>query len=416
MRGFETSRMQGLSLVAVALMALALPAAAQQQARGGTGSGGAVQCPGCDSAQIAAARRRRLDAEIAVLTQEIARNRILHENLQSRLEPDSPEPPRSDREKAELSARLSALTNERSRLMRELSARCGEQEPIRGYLGITAEQTLSRETTAGGRSSTTLSYHVVQTVRPGTPAARAGLAPGDTIVAVNRMDARMSSLDPFLREPGAKLTLTIGRESGRRDIVVTVGQGPAMYGGACLAYRDFRFLDESGRNVVMFRQPGSGAVGGGPGARAGTVAGQSSAMRTRVNVAGGQQPVTVVLSPDSMTRSTFIMLPPGATGGAPFLSRGGTGAVVAGAEVSLVNGGLKTIFAVDYGALVLNVASRSPAEQAGIISGDVIVRANGEAVTAIAVLQRVIHSAHEQGSVALEVVRAKQRKQITLRW
>ena len=403
------------------MTALATPATATaQQGRGGT-AGGGVQCPGCDSAQIAIARRRWIDSEISALTLELARNRILYENLQSRLAPDSPEPPRSDRERAELQARLAAQSNEMARLMRELSMRCGEQEPVRGYLGVVTEQTMSAETTPAGRSSTSLSYHVVQTVQPGSPAGRAGLQSGDTIVAVNRTDARVRSLEPYVREPGAKLTLTIARDGQRRDVTLTVGRRPPSFDGACIQYRDFRFMDSSGRSVVMYRQPGSspGAAG-----RAGTMvrsgtgsAGQREVIRTRVEALEGQQPVRIVLSPDSAARSTFIMVPPaGAAGGVLFLSRGGSSAAIAGAEVSLVNGGLKTIFAVDHGALVLSVAPRSPAEQAGILSGDVIVSANGEPVTAIAVLQRVIHAAHEKRHVSLDIIRAKQARQITLRW
>jgi membrane-associated protease RseP (regulator of RpoE activity) len=259
----------------------------------------------------------------------------------------------------------------------------------------------------------------VQTVQPGSPAARAGLEPGDTIVAVNRTDGRVRSLEPYLREPGAKLNLTVAREGGRRDIAVTVGQRPLTFDGACLPYRDFRFLDASGRDIVMFRTPGTPtpAGSGSSAVRSGSSAsGQGGAVRTRVSVNAQGQSVPIVLSPDSMAHSTFIMVPPAGAAGALFLSRGGSGAIVAGAEVSLVNGGLKAIFAVDYGALVLNVAPRSPAEQAGIVSGDVIVRANGENVTAIAVLQRAIQASREKRSVALDVIRAKQAKQITLRW
>lgn len=412
MRGFTVSRMQGLFVLVLAIASTA-PAAAQQ-GTGGARAGGGVQCQGCDSAQLAMARSRWLEQEISKLTLELARNRILYENLQSRLAPDSPEPPRSEQERAQLRASLERRESDMNRLVRELSARCGEQMPIRGHLGIVAEQTINSETTSSGRSITTMSYHVVHTVQPGSPAARAGLEPGDTIITVNRTDARVRSLEPFLRTPGAKLTLIVGREGGRREITVTVGERPMTFGGGCMPYRDVRFLDPSGQNIVMYRQPGSGAGGV---ARAGaTGSGQGGTLRRRVETDAEGRPVRVVLSPDSLPQGTFIVIPPAGAGGAPFLPRGGSGAIVAGAEVSLVNGGLRTIFAVDYGALVLNVAPRSPAEQSGIVSGDVIVRANGENVTAIAVLQRAIQGAREKRSVVLDVIRAKQPRQITLHW
>ena len=409
------SRMQRLLVLMMAALVSAVPAAAQQ------GAGGAIrrsgfQCPGCDSAQMAAARQRWVDAEISALTLELARSQMLYKNLESRLAPDSKEPPRSNGERAELRSRLAAETSRMYRLMSELSARCGEQEPLRGYLGVSTYQPMTEEI-SGGRTTTTLSYHIVETVSEGSPAARAGIQPGDTLIAINRRDARVRSLEPYVREPGAKLNLTIGRDGVRRDIAVTVGRRPPTFDGACMQYRDYRFVDATGQSVVMYR--GRGATGaGGSGAASGsaTIVGQGGgAARARVNVAG-QGPVSVVLSPDSMARSTFIMVPPAGAAGALFLARGGSGAIVAGAEVSLVNGGLKAIFAVEYGALVTNVAPRSPAEQSGIVSGDVIVRANGENVTAIAVLQRQIQAANAKGSVTLDVIRAKQPIQITLHW
>ena len=408
--------MQGLFVLICAFLVSAAPAAAQQGAGGVIGRAG-FQCPGCDSAQMAAARRRWVDQEISALTLELARSQMLYKNLESRLAPDSKEPPRTDRERAELRARLAAETGQMHRLMGELSARCGEQEPVRGYLGVSTYQPMTEET-SGGRTTTTLSYHVVETVSEGSPAARAGILEGDTLIAVNRTDARVRSLEPFVREPGVKLNLTISRGGVRRDIPVIVGRRPPTFDGACMQYREYRFVDPAGQSVVMYRGRGATGAGGGGGASgSSTIVGRGSGgVRTRVNVAG-EGPVQVVLSPDSSTtRSTFIMVPPAGAAGALFLARGGTGAIVAGAEVSLVNGGLKTIFAVDHGALVLSVAPRSPAEQAGIVSGDVIVRVNGENVTAIAVLQRQIRDANEKRSVMLDVIRAKQPKRITLRW
>ena len=131
---------------------------------------------------------------------------------------------------------------------------------------------------------------------------------------------------------------------------------------------------------------------------------------------GGREPVRVLVTPDSLAQTTaFYVFPSGAAATAPFLSRYANGAIVAGAEVTLINAGLKTYFAVD-GALVVNVLPRSPAAQAGILEGDVIVRAQDEPVTAISVLQRQIQDAGERRTVKLDIIRAKQPMVITLRW
>ena len=422
MRGPKVSMMRGWLPLMAALAMLATPAGAQQ-GRGGAVARG-VQCQGCDSAQLAAARQRLVDTEIARLTTELARNRMLYENLRLRLAPDSPEPPRTERERAELEARFMAQSSELGRIMGELSARCGEQEPVRGYLGLAVETRMSDET-SGGRTTAGFSYPVVKTVDSASPAGRAGIVVGDTIVSINRADVRGQSFDQYVRVPGERLTVTIARGGARRNLSVTVGERPPTFGGACLQYREVRFSDAAGQNVVVLRNPNAAT---GSVASAGTVRGSATgsggsgqgraAIRTRVNTtaAGEQQPVQIVLSPDSSRSDhAFISLPITGSGGPLFLSRGGTGAIVAGAEVSLVSGGLKTIFAVDHGALVLTVAPRSPAQQSGLVEGDVIVRASGEAVTSIAVLQQAIRAARED-RVVLEIVRDKQPKTVTLRW
>jgi len=371
--------MRGCIPLAVALVVVAGPAAAQG-ARAGA-SGAPAQCQGCDSAQLAAARRRSVDSEIATLTMAVARNRILYENLKSRLAPDSPEPPRSDKEREELRTRLAAQSTEMARLVRDLSARCGEQEPVRGYIGVSI-LTSDTELSVGGRVASGQSYPLVKAVEPESPAARAGIAADDSIIAINRADTRGLSLEQFVREPGVKLSVTIAREADRRDVTVIVGSRPPTFGGACMQYRGARFSDVTGQSVVMFRKE----------------------VTTTPGVARGREAIA------------FTMLPPAAIGGALFLARGGSGAIVAGAEVSMVTGGLKAIFAVEYGALVLNVAPRSPAQQAGISEGDVIVRVSGDAVTSIGVLQRAIQAAHDKRNVSLDVIRAQQPKKMTLRW
>jgi membrane-associated protease RseP (regulator of RpoE activity) len=195
-------------------------------------------------------------------------------------------------------------------------------------------------------------------------------------------------------------------------VVVVVGTRPATFGGSCLPYRDVLFSDPNGQSVVTVRR--AGARGSGQSV--------SGSVQVGTSTGGGSgrvasQPIRVQLSPDSMAQATtFFVIPPGAGATALFMSRGANGAVVAGAEVALINGGLRTVFAVDHGALVVNVASRSPAEEAGILSGDVIVSVQGEAVTSIPVLQRAIHAAGERRNVSLDIVRAKQPKTITLRW
>jgi putative serine protease PepD len=70
----------------------------------------------------------------------------------------------------------------------------------------------------------------VGTVRPGSPAARAGLKAGDVISAVN--DLRISSANQLTavvaqHKPGDKLRLTVERNGSTLRLGVTLGTRPA---------------------------------------------------------------------------------------------------------------------------------------------------------------------------------------------
>jgi hypothetical protein len=400
------------SIVPGALVALLAFTAEAQQGRGGVAAG--QRCAGCDSAAMVAARVRSRDAEIAERTVQLANYRIMVEHLRSRLASGSPEAPRTDRERAELEANLVVQSRRMQQVQRELSELCGESNAVQGYIGVDIQiKTQEEENT--GKMTLVSEYPLVTRVEPGSPAARAGIAANDTIISINRQDARGRGFDPFVREPGERVVIGIGRADGRRDVTLTTAPKPPTFGGACLQYRNLVFMSPTGQSVVTMRSPSATGSGG---AMSGTVRSRSVTGATGGGGRADGQQVRVQLGPDSaMQGATFIFTtPPGAIATGLFVPRGATGAIVAGAEVALVNGGLKTVFAVDHGALVVAVAPRSPADQAGILSGDVIVSAQGTAVTAIPVIQRAIQSAGERRSVTLEIVRAKQPKTITLRW
>ena len=404
-----------LVVCAIAVTALTSPLGAQGGGRGRVASG--QRCPGCDSIAMAGAVRRSIESEISGLTISLAQNRILIEHLRARLAEGSPDAPRSDRERAELEARLVVQRREMDRLERELSARCGDAGAARGYMGLWVSVS-GLQSDSGGKSTFAFSYPIVTDVEPGSPAARAGIAVAGTIVSINKLDARSHSFDAFGREPGDKLTVGVVRGDSRHELTVVVAPRPATFGGACLQYRNVVFADPTGQSIVTMRAPGGRGAGGTTSGTFGARAGGGAGAQVSVTGQGrARQPVRIQMSPDSVIQSaTFFIVPSGAGATALFMSRGAGGAIVAGAEVALINGGLKTVFAVDHGALVVNVAPRSPADQAGILSGDVIVGAQGEAVTTIPVLQRAIQAAGDRRSVMLDVIRAKQPMTITLRW
>ena len=90
---------------------------------------------------------------------------------------------------------------------------------------------------------------------------------------------------------------------------------------------------------------------------------------------------------------------------------------VAGAELLRLSPALRETLEVENGVFVVQVARSSPAERSGLQQGDVLVRANGLALTTPLDFQRVVATAVRSDSgVKVELVRARRARTIQLRW
>ena len=88
----------------------------------------------------------------------------------------------------------------------------------------------------------------------------------------------------------------------------------------------------------------------------------------------------------------------------------------AGAELAELNEGLSGYFGGQReGALVIEVASETPAARAGLQPGDIIVRAGGEQVEGPEDVRHALTRA-EDGRVEMEVIRRGDRRTLTLEW
>jgi S1-C subfamily serine protease len=89
---------------------------------------------------------------------------------------------------------------------------------------------------------------------------------------------------------------------------------------------------------------------------------------------------------------------------------------IAGASVSEIRDAeLGRIFGVASGLLVTEVFS-DPAQSSGLRGGDVIVAADGQDITRLLQLRRIISSHNDDRAVELEIVRQKRTRTVTLRW
>jgi predicted metalloprotease with PDZ domain len=113
--------------------------------------------------------------------------------------------------------------------------------------------------------------------------------------------------------------------------------------------------------------------------------------------------------PDWNVQVDTLVRGPGAYGIAVLGSR-----AVAGAELTELNPDLGAYFGTNRGVLVVRVPNGTPAEDAGLEAGDVIISVNGTNVGSVTELRREI-SRNRTGAVRLEVMRRNTRRTIDLR-
>ena len=224
-------------------------------------------------------------------------------------------------------------------------------------------------------------YPLVAAVEPGSPADRAGIEAGDTIIAYNNEDinGRVLSLTKLLT-PGSKLKVRIHRANESIDIPVVVA-------------RRTRYGPEVGMIAPRVRVDVDSITG----------AARRMVVRSMRIVADQASPV-VAMAP----------LPP-APATAPALAWSSTTTALAGAELARVSPDLGESFGVAHGVLVLSVGADTPAARARLRGGDVITRVDGTEVVTPLQVQRALQRA-ENDEVRLTVVRKRKTIEVPLSW
>lgn len=114
-----------------------------------------------------------------------------------------------------------ALAGQQRQLM--LGTRNGSP---RGYLGVVLESEQRTRVRDGQMFTEFVSPSVVLSVTAGSPAARAGVEAGDTIVALGRSQLPGEVLMSEVVKPGEKLPVKLRRRGNERVVTVTVGTDP----------------------------------------------------------------------------------------------------------------------------------------------------------------------------------------------
>jgi serine protease Do len=251
-----------------------------------------------------------------------------------------------------------------------------------GWLGINYVCEIKTEAKKGELFVTHYGYPLIASVEPGSPADRAGLEAGDTIVAYNGEDLKNRTLSlTKLLKPDSKLTVKVHRAKEVYEIPVTVGRRTRYAPNVRLLAPDALIETDSffgGMRAMTAPEARSAIVRVRPVPPA---------------IAQTPQPPT----PPIAYRWSDATMP------------------LAGAEMARVSPELGEAFGVERGVLILTVGQNTPAARAGLRGGDVILKVNGQDVAAPIQVQRQLQRA-EEPQVKLTVVRKRKTQQVVLRW
>jgi len=250
------------------------------------------------------------------------------------------------------------------------AVRAQQQEP-RGWVGLLITTGIGQSDESGALSFS--DYPVIESIDPGSPAQKAGLRAGDVLIAINSQDFKKNPIPlSSLLVPGQKLVFSYRRNDVQRSSTMIVAQRPA---------------GTSRRFEVSIIGPAPIPIG-----RQQIEEGMTRAVRTRVAL-----PPVVAIEPLAFGTGT------------PSIG-------IAGAELTRLNDGLRELVKVKgEGLFVINVAIGSQAQEAGLKSGDVIVRADSQVLRNPGQLIRLM-SESADNSLILQILRAQKPRTVTLRW
>ena len=237
-----------------------------------------------------------------------------------------------------------------------------------GWLGFVTQGPSQQTFDRSGQHVIYFAYPQIITVDPSSPAERAGIAPGDTLMAYDGLDVvnRDFNVTQLLR-PDRKVSITIRRDGDTKDYVVRVAPQP--------------------QRIVTRRRD------------------LDAALPTRVRVEPPDAPEPVARVP--MPAFPRVPMP-----GMYVLSPNG----MFGASLSAVSAGLAKALNLRMGVLATEVPEESPAWRAGLRTGDVIVSVDDVAVRSVNEFRDRVMTHLQQHSVALQVVRNQKSRVVRLSW
>ena len=272
-----------------------------------------------------------------------------------------------------------------------------------GWLGVHYSAEANVDQTGEGLRISYNSHPVIEAIEPGSPAERAGLQVGDTLIAFNGHDfvGRGVPMTSLLR-PGERLAIRLRRKA-TRTVRVTVGERPP----GAFGYSRLTPLSPSAR-VTVHAAPRA------------PVAEMERAAQTLREASLQLAPETRALA-ENLARQTAraiereVVMNPSVAPLIAFTTPSGA-MLLAGAEMVSVNAGLGDVLGVRKGVLIVNVPATTPAGRSGLRAGDVVVRAATTEIVDPAGLRMAMLQAGPAKTLRLDVVRKGKSQRVILRW
>ena len=243
----------------------------------------------------------------------------------------------------------------------------------KGWIGIVADGVPRREEIRpDGHYLTYFAYPTIVSVDGQSPAQRAGIRPGDTLVAYNGLDVvgRRLNLSQLLI-PDKKLGVTVRRDGETKDFAVTVAKAT---GRVSVRQWDFDREPPLPPDAERLRVEG---------VRRGFLPGGFAGLMS-----------------SDIGNHLFVISPNG----------------VLGASVSTIGPELAKVLKLETGVLVNDVPEETVAWKGGLRTGDVIVNVAGQPVASLNQLRALIMLRAAERAVPLRIIRDKKPQDVNVTW
>jgi membrane-associated protease RseP (regulator of RpoE activity) len=268
-----------------------------------------------------------------------------------------------------------------------------EARHIKGWIGINTGMAPHEEfADSASYFVRYFKYPEIISVEPNSPAQRAGIIPGDVLVAYDGNDVVSRRIDVGqLLVPDRRMAVTVQREGESKEFSMVVAKAPMRI--------TFRRNDDPGEPFPMAGELRAGGAGGGTWTRGVPMPARPD-QPERVLIVGGVQGGAGVGSGDVRYAMPFSFGPNG----------------VLGALLMTVTPEFARVSKLREGVVIQDCPEDSPAYRGGLRTGDAIVSVGGQAVTRTTDVRSVLYAKRNERATVFQVLRNQKSVTLTVKW